>query len=93
MPEAALHGSSHYDLPPALAHLQHRRAPRGQFVQLHPLLPARAGAATIQILGMSAASRSARASAESALPYGMGGQGRMITLCALLGFVMIGCLL
>ena len=35
--EAALHGSSHYELParPALVHRQHRRAPRPSPVQPH----------------------------------------------------------
>jgi hypothetical protein len=41
MPKAALHGSSHYDLPPELAHRQYRRALRAPFVQPYLLLPAR----------------------------------------------------
>ena len=45
--EAALHGSSHYDLPrrAALVHRQHRRAPRAPPLQPHSLLPAAARAA------------------------------------------------
>ena len=44
--EAALHGSSHYDLPgvPALVHCEHRRAPCPSPMQPHSLLPATAGA-------------------------------------------------
>ena len=45
--EAALHGSSHYDLPrgAALVHRQYRHPPRPPPVQPHPVLPAAAGAA------------------------------------------------
>ena len=44
--EAALHGSSHYDLPgdPALVHGEHRRAPCPPPVQPHSVLPPAAGA-------------------------------------------------
>ena len=45
--EAALHGSSHYDLPAraALVHRQYRHAPRPPPVQPHSLLPPAPGAA------------------------------------------------
>ena len=64
--EAALHGSSHYDLPrrPALVHRQHRRAPRAPSLQPHSLLPAPAR------LARSSGTRSRRpahAAAESRL--------------------------
>ena len=44
MHEAALHGSSHYDLPrhPALVHRQHRHPPHPPSLQPDPLLPAAA---------------------------------------------------
>ena len=44
---AALHGSSHYDLPalPALVHRQYRHAPCSSSEQPHPVLPAAARAA------------------------------------------------